>query len=172
MLNCRDHKSITFLFEMICIVFISPFETKEFWKALEHLKKCIEEVDIKVDDFLNARKTTLQKNKKRADVDNSDNEDSLNEDDEEDNEINTETIKEASPFTKDFQEIQVKVVNKQPLKGVNNGLHRPSFINFLQKNFMPYAFIWSGFAFGSIDDELPYTCHITNGTVENKFKLK
>ena len=50
----------------------------------------------------------------------------------------------------------------------DNLLFYPDFIIFLETEFMPYAFIWSGFIYKDINFQRP-TSHLTDSSIENVF---
>ena len=86
-----------------------------------------------------------------------------------------QTIKGASPFTKNYINIEQTILTKlneesfQDLE--SNDLYNQDFIDFLQKNFMPYHFLWGGFVYRG----LPFseiTTHLTDGPVENLFYFR
>lgn len=77
------------------------------------------------------------------------------------------TIKDSSPFTAVFAGIEAEVDNEPDDQDLGdyepNELYYPAFIQFLQKYFLPYIFIWGGYVFRGIDSEVVW---ITQGCVE------
>ena len=65
---------------------------------------------------------------------------------------NSLTIKNASPFTKVFENIQ-KDSGVDNESGEENVLYNPDFIQFSQNFFMPYIFIWGGYIFREMDPD-------------------
>ena len=86
--------------------------------------------------------------------------------------VDRNTIKATSPFTKEFLAIQ----NQIHMESVNdlppNDLFNLDFIKFLQDNFMPYIFIWAGFVFRGLEMKDKYgrtITHVTSGAIEKQF---
>jgi hypothetical protein len=52
--------------------------------------------------------------------------------------------------------------------GEKNLLYNPDYINFLQKNFTPYIFIWAGYVFRGMETQQNIT-RITQGSIEKYF---
>ncbi|CAF0770138.1 unnamed protein product [Brachionus calyciflorus] len=78
------------------------------------------------------------------------------------------TIKEASPFTAHFINIKQEAINYSKIKnGDINHIRNDSYIDFLEKNFLPYAFVWSGFVFRNLN-----ISRLTNGTIEKFFATR
>ena len=67
------------------------------------------------------------------------------------NEVKRDTIKSASPFTNIFKQIIdfTKLDTTDSL--ADNYLFYTDYIFFLQEDFMPYIFIWSGYIFRNIN---------------------
>ena len=57
------------------------------------------------------------------------------------------TIKEASPFTKEYLDIENNTNIQMDSSKPKNILLNLKYLEFLQTNFMPYIFIWGGFIF-------------------------
>lgn len=77
------------------------------------------------------------------------------------------TIKSQSPFTEHY--VAVEEGAKKNYSSDDqldlNPYFNPPFLVFIQKEYMPYAFIWSGFVFRG----LPFkksTTHLTDGSIE------
>ena len=86
-------------------------------------------------------------------------------------EVKRDSIKSKSKFTKIFQTIiDNTIIDTQA--GTNNYLFYNDFILFLNDNFLPYIFIWSGFIFRNLNfkGKLGETItHITQGSIEKEF---
>jgi hypothetical protein len=83
-----------------------------------------------------------------------------------------ETIKEASPFTKEYLDIEEQTINHPDSSKPKNLLFYLKYLEFLQNNFMPYIFLWGGFAFRLLDAKDKYgyqITHITQGSIEKHF---
>jgi hypothetical protein len=79
-------------------------------------------------------------------------------------------IKDASPFTKIFQdlfekcskEVANQTIKLDKLKAKKNKYHSLEFIEKLLNDYMPYCFIWASFSFQGLSFS-----RITNGAIEN-----
>ena len=79
------------------------------------------------------------------------------------------TIKSASPFTRVFEKIQEESTDlTTDLSGETNPLYYPQLINYLQKFFMPYIFIWGALVFRKMDPDCKIT-KIDQGCIEKYF---
>jgi hypothetical protein len=58
-----------------------------------------------------------------------------------------DSSKANSPFTKEFTDTENEVFIQSESSKPDNLLFNLDFITFLQSNFMPYIFIWSGYVF-------------------------
>jgi hypothetical protein len=69
-------------------------------------------------------------------------------------------VNKYSKFTKHFYELEAKtnIVDDGTYK---NDYYAPVFIKFLQKYFMPYCFIWSGFVLKGLN-----VTRTTNGSIK------
>ncbi len=72
------------------------------------------------------------------------------------------TIKEQSPFTEVFQQLQASYQTKGGES--SNPLYNIEYLNFLQFYFMPYIFVWSGFVYRGMN-----ITRLTQGTIEKYF---
>lgn len=83
---------------------------------------------------------------------------------------NKSTIKDSSPFTNVFLALEEEVENAIDFNdsGDVNSLFNPDLIHYLQKFYMPYVFIWSGYVFRMLDDDYNIT-KIDQGCIEKYF---
>jgi hypothetical protein len=84
------------------------------------------------------------------------------------------SIKSNSPFSSHFNEIHEKI-NKSICTNLDesttaNELMNSNFIDFLFDNYLPYAFIWSGFVYRCLNS-ISVT-RLTNGTMERHIRTK
>ena len=78
------------------------------------------------------------------------------------------TIKDASPFTQLFLNIEL-----ESMKGLGNTLNllfNQDYITFIQYHFMPYIFIWSGFVYRQMDGA--NITRLSQGVIEKCFATK
>ncbi|CAF0945264.1 unnamed protein product [Brachionus calyciflorus] len=92
------------------------------------------------------------------------------ENDEENNEIfKNNSIKEMSPFTRHFKKVKSDILKNIRVSNKNeNNLYNASFMEFLMENFLPYAFLWSGFVYKNLETQGPIS-RLTNGTIVKYF---
>ena len=82
------------------------------------------------------------------------------------------TIKNSSPFTKEFLLIEQEIKLNKSTNLPENLLFNYAFIKFLQNNFMPYIFIWAGFVFRGLKTKGKNgetITHTTQGSIEKHF---
>ncbi len=84
---------------------------------------------------------------------------------------NASTIKAGSPFSKYFLDLEneTKLIEQPSNKLIDNLLHNQKFVDFLQENFMPYMFLWTGFVLRGQDFVNQHTTHLTDSSIENFF---
>ena len=86
-------------------------------------------------------------------------------------EVKRETIKSASPFTNEYKQI-IDETNLETNDSItDNYLFNSNYILFLQDNFMPYIFIWSGFVFRNLNIKGKHgetITHITSASIEKE----
>ncbi|CAF1049503.1 unnamed protein product [Brachionus calyciflorus] len=82
-----------------------------------------------------------------------------------------QTIKAMSPFTSHFESfINVLVNSLIDSNEQINEIYNGEFIGFLSKNFLPYAFIWSGFVYRVVNTRNnKEISRLINGTIEKFF---
>jgi len=78
------------------------------------------------------------------------------------------TIKESSPFTKVFEQIELS--SHEGVSETLNILCNKEYITFLQYHFMPYIFIWSGFVYREMDGT--QITRLSQGVIEKHFGTK
>ena len=86
-------------------------------------------------------------------------------------EVKRDTIKSKSKFTKIFQKVMDDTVIDSE-DATDNYLFYYDYILFLNDNFMPYIFIWSGFIFRNLNFKGKFgetITHITQGSIEKEF---
>lgn len=160
------------IFKYICTVFISPYESSDVDFARSKLQELIQE-----------RPQTRSDNErilfKATRFDQSSNEfnqqDQKEEQDFEDEEERfkrqySHSVKENSPFTVHFLDTQKSINYKSESSNVNT-LVNQSFVEFLQKEFMPYIFLWGGFVLRDQEFDKP-TTHMVDSSVEAWFRTR
>ncbi|CAF1108204.1 unnamed protein product, partial [Brachionus calyciflorus] len=171
LVNCRDLKKFDEIWELLCIVFLSKVKTNEFQEAFEKLSYYIERRPK-----LCSNSEKLISNSRLDGLPSSQNE-KTDEDENETDDIYTEkdkkgqTIAENSPFTSHCEQIKQKLILRlESANEVENNIFNENYIRFLSKNFIPYAFIWSGFDYRVLNmGENASISRLTNGTIEKFF---
>ena len=78
------------------------------------------------------------------------------------------TIKAASPFTEEFEKVQIESTEDLSESGEENLLLNHDLIDLMQKFYMPYIFIWVGFVFRKMNPKYSIT-RIDQGCIEKYF---
>jgi hypothetical protein len=168
LLNSTSLEMIGEYFQLICIIYLSPTQTKYFLRTKETLAELLESRpdDVKaikniVNAYLNFQPATFTNaNTPTSDID----EDLIAEKE-------SMPIKKASPFTKYFNDIKLYVDNQIETQKdgstIVNDFFNPEIINHLLNAYMPYAFIWASFSCVNLS-----VSRLTNGLIENYNKYR
>ncbi|CAF1060058.1 unnamed protein product, partial [Brachionus calyciflorus] len=190
LVNCLDLASFDIIFKAMCVVFLSSSLNSRIEEAIKFLDELIQERPIlseKTENIIKAY-TYLQSSIKYQNQNNGDDSESNVDDEDGDFEESSEqisdeifcenksdkkraTIKDSSPFTHHFNKIKIETINNLDQSNLPNVFYNKNFIDLLSENFLPYAFIWSGFVFRNLVTEETIT-RLTNGTIEKYFATR
>ena len=168
-------------YRLICIVFLSPFNSPLVQEAKESIKEAQAnrpETEKELNKIINGAKIEEDNESENEESDKeSDNESESDGDSEIEIKKKSEkenTIKARSPFTKHFKEIKEKVISEIKQQSNNdleiNDLHKPRVIDDVYDGkYIPYSYLWSAFTSRGMG-----LTRITNGCLEsyNGFKKK
>jgi hypothetical protein len=149
MLNCDNIQTLGKLFMQLCVVFQSKTMSEQFIEAYNFLVGKIENRDSfnDSDDF--EKKIYFEKKTdKTANI------------------KQTKAVKDQSKFGQYFRDLESSVKINENSSDAND-LYCPKFIEFLQKYFMPYCFLWAGFVLKGTN-----ITRLTNGALEKYFAHK
>ena len=173
LLNCTDLKAFDKVIECIFFVFLSNFKSSNFLTSLELLYNLIESRPRLDDNFEKSLKTHMNAIG-FADDDNSYTQNNENENESYDDNVETEnenTIKAGSPFTTHckliYEQVKEAIKNEDTDIAEQNNMRCEKFVQFLLNRFLPYSFIWAGFVFKCLPNNIT---RLTNGTIENFFR--
>lgn len=174
LLNCTTLKAFDEILSLIFIVHLSHSKNTDFDASLGALQQLIAErpkLDDKTDEIIRS----YMKLNKPQDNCNLIEQDQSTEKNDKDVFIDRGlTIKSNSPFTKHSIDLQKKIVsniNEACDSNYSNELINSDFVKLLQDQFLPYAFIWCGFAFQSLVVKDPIS-RLTNGCIERFFGIR
>ena len=152
LLNSTTLTEATDNFRRICTVLLTPTLTHEVTEAKKHIQAALASRD-KGDDEDSDERGIDEPGDQQDD-----------EDDETPSAKKFTTLKQESPFTQHFKNIEDTVIANHmsaALGAEDNVLYCPQVVNFLQDRMMPYIFIWGGFVLQGTQ-----LTRITNGVIE------
>ena len=171
--NSTELKTTKVIFSLMCEVFIRQMDDKTCSNARKALQQLIE---LRPNDKTEIIKCVNENYPGVFVIDTT-----LNETESNDTELiqvdgwftfdKKSTIKNSSPFTNVFLEIQTQCESEAEspdTSGEENVLFNPELINYLQKFYMPYIFIWGAFIFRNMDPTYSIT-KIDQGCIEKYF---
>lgn len=164
LLNCQDLTAFGEILRLIFICILSEFRINLVDQAFNTLQSLIEKrpvLDERVEQII------------RTSINFFDNQSNSSNNDDEDLFVADESIRSRSPFTKFSVKIEDEVKSKIQNNSASemNSMYSLEYMDFLQKNFLPYAFIWSGFVYKTLDTR-ENTSRITNGVIERFFATR
>ncbi|CAF1030492.1 unnamed protein product [Brachionus calyciflorus] len=164
MLNSTSLEYLKKIFRLVCLAFLSRLRTDLNYSSLKEIQslisrkskdeteilKCLNSVEVTEKGFMDEQKKDIIYNL-----------------------IDEATIREQSPFTELFQQVESDALKELSTEtsasSTPNVYYSPEFIKFLQHNFMPFAFLWVNFGLSENSNQIT---RMTNGLLDQYIGLK